>query len=278
VLSSDTYNTGSNSAFQFGWSQGQYDISHNWNSFVTLDFGAQDSSGSGTYLTQSNTWWSNSTIESFAEWFAYGYYKGANNGTSGHTLTLNVGTSNDGSVTDGGQGANWGSVVSTVANHVWSDNIIQGAIDVEAGYGPWAHVNNWEWGDSTGGGYHTSGKLLVDYGDAEGCPQYYTNTNYYCGNGYYTEDYYYLNWGWSPNLSQPEIYYDGCNGYANEPVQWADISWWGNSNGLGTLDFSASLSQNNCLSPDQSYTDLVNATKAAGVAWWPNYETQIVSH
>lgn len=282
VIPSDSLSSGSRSAFQFGWNQARADIAHNYSSFVTLDFGAQSAGGGGTYLTHSTTWWPYSHIEAFAEWFAYGYYRGANNGRSGHHLMLNLGTSNDGSVTDGYMGALWGSAVQAAANYVsdhgWSDVVIDGAIDVEAAWGPFTHVNGWEWGDSTGAGYvHRTGALLADFGDAEGCPQYFTSAKAYCGNGYWTWSYYYLSWGWHPNMAQPEIYFNGCHGYANQPVQWADISSWGRAKGLRPIQWDATLSQNQCLTPKQSWGALVWALGRAGVPFNPLYETWIVT-
>lgn len=282
VHATDTLHTGARSAFQFGYNQARADIAHRSNSFVTLDFGAQGPGGTGTYLPSTTTWWSNGHDEAYAEWFAYGYYRGANDGRSGHHVMLNVGTSNDGNVTNGRLGAIWGTSVQATATYVsrhgWSDVAVDGAIDIEAAWGPFAHVNGWEWGDSSGAGYaHRTRALLADYGDAEGCPQYYTHINAHCGNGYTTEDYYYLMFGWSPNMAQPEVYYNGCHRYANEPVQWADISSWGKTTGRRPIQWNATLSQGWCLAPSESYSALVNALGRAGVPFNPLYETWIVT-
>jgi hypothetical protein len=191
-------------------------------------------------------------------------------------LTLNIGTNNSGSTPTGKLGAIWGSVISWVANHAWSDDIVQGANDVES-WGTYAAFNNWEWGDSTGSGYAASKLMLVNFGSADGCPTFWTNGDYPCSSGFTTKHEYYASWGWSPNLAQPQIYYDGCDGYANQPVQWADISAWGAANNLGRIYSAASLSQNYCLSPDQSYSYLESALAHQGVNDTPSYETQIVT-
>jgi hypothetical protein len=278
----DTLHTGVHTAYNWGYNQARADSAQHRNSFVTLDFGAQGSGGAGTYLPSTTTWWSNAHDEAFAEWFAYGYYRGAGNGRSGHHVMLQLGTSNDGTVTNGRLGAIWGSTVQATANYVsrhgWSDVAIEGAIDVEAAWGPFAHVRGWEWGDSSGAGYaHRTHALLADYGDAEGCPQYYTSRNAYCGNGYWSQSYYRLVWGWSPNMAQPEIYYNGCHGYAKQAVQWADISAWGKATGRRPIQWDATLSQNRCLSPSGSYNALVGALRHAGVPYNPLFETWIVT-
>lgn len=277
----DTLHRGIHTAFNWGFNQARADRAHRHNSFVTLDFGAQGPRGAGTYLPGTVVWWSNARDEAFAEWFAYGYFRGSGNGRSGHHVMLQLGTSNDGSVTDGRLGGIWGSTVQTTANYVsrhgWSDVAIGGAIDVEAAWGPFAHVREWEWGDASGAGYaHRTHALLADYGDAEGCPQHQTKRNSYCGNGYWSQSYYRLAWGWSPNMAQPEIYFNGCHGYAKQAVQWADVSAWAKATGRRPIQWDATLSQNWCLSPSGSYHALVGALRHAGVPYNPLFETWIV--
>jgi hypothetical protein len=260
-----------------GCNQAHYDTSVQNESLVTLDFGAQTSNGAGTYLPSTVTYWSNGTDELYAEWFAYGYQDCSN---GDYYLELNVGTNNDGSVTNGNIGGIWGSLVQTVATNAsdwgYSNVSINGAIDAEAGYSSFADVDDWMWGDSSGTGYanHT-GALIADFGTADGCPSYYTSSNLDC-SGWYESDIYYLSWGWPASEAQPEIYYAG-NGYANQPIQWADISDVGAHCCGGEIYFWASLSQNSPLSPDESYSYLVDATSHQGVGDSPSYETQIVT-
>ncbi len=276
VASWDTNST----AQQLGCNQANYDKSVNANSFVTLDFGAQYYTGSGTYVPSTTIYWSNSTIEAYAENFAYGYQICG----SSHYLTFNVGTNNDGSVTDGALGADWGSLVQSVASNVsnsgYANVIVYGAIDAEAGYGPFAHLYGWEFGDSSGPGFASRfGGLISDFGSADGCPQsYYQDTNRVCSGDWYLSSDYEAAWGWSPNIANPEIYYDGCYGLANEPVQWANISDFGAHYGFGAIFFEGPLSQNYCLSPAQSYNDLVYSLNVDGAGVGPMpFLTQIVT-
>src|ERR1700677_3765910 len=107
VAPGDTYSRAQN----LGCEQAKFDNSHDVEGFVTLDFGAQRSNGAGTYLAGTAVYWPNSAIERYSLGFAYGYQECG----PSHVMILGVGTSNDGSVTDGKLGADWGTVVAAVA-------------------------------------------------------------------------------------------------------------------------------------------------------------------
>ena len=203
-------------AHGLGCNQAGWDNKRNTDSFVTLDFGAQNSNGSGTYLPSTTVFWGNGSIESYAESFAGGYQSCSPQ----HLMFLALGTSNDGPVVDGYTGFQWGDTVQAVANYGFGNVDIWGAIDAEAGFGPYAHVSNWEWGDGTGGGFEgVANNVISNFGSADGCPQYYAQwtSDYDCSGDWYLSSNYNVSWGWAPNIANPEIYYNGCSGYANQP-------------------------------------------------------------
>lgn len=263
-----------------GCNQARADNSLRVDSFVTMDFGAQRSNGAGTYLPSSTVYWPNGSDENYALWFAYGYQKCKPR----HQLILAIGTSNDGVVTDGALGADWGAVVQHVASVASRDGYasvaVQGAIDAEPGYGPFAHFEGWEFGDRSGKGYVSKTKALIsDFGSADGCPQPLGQyKNVLCSNGWYVSSEYDAIWGWAPNEGTPEIYFNGCYDYAEQANQWANISDWGKHYGRqGKVRFVGPLSQGFCLSPAQAWSDFNAALKKDGVADVMRFSTQIVT-
>lgn len=250
-----------------GCEQAKADDSNGRNSFVILDYGAQRKTGGGTYLAGTTVYWANSSDENYAVHFAYGYQSCGPR----HLLILAVGTSNDGAVTDGKLGAVWGDVVKTVAGDAsrdgYSNVAVQGAVDAEPGFGPFPHFQGWELGDSTGGGYVSQTKaLLDDFGSADGCPQKIADySNGKCQNGWTVADEYAAVWGWSPNEGSPEIYFDGCHKYGDQPNQWADISDYARHYGKGAIKFVGPLDQGNCLGPAQAWSEFQAALSRNGV-------------
>jgi len=275
-----SYDT-SSKAQSLGCSQAGFDNSHSADSYVTMDFGAQRSDGAGTFLASTSIFWSNSADETYALWFAYGYQSCS----PSHVLTLSIGTSNDGTVTDGALGADWGAAVASVASNASADGYsnvqIQGAVDAESGYGPFAHFQGWELGDSSGGGYVSRTKLLIsNFGDAAGCPQALGNyVNQVCSGDWHLSSEYDASYGWAPNLANPEIYYNGCNGFANQPNQWANISDYGKHYGsLGQIIFEGPLDNaGNCLTASQAWSDFQTALSGDGVINAMLYSTEIVT-
>ncbi|HLX38932.1 MAG TPA: hypothetical protein VKR42_00275 [Ktedonobacteraceae bacterium] len=65
-----------------------------------------------------------------------------------------------------------------------------------------------------------NGYDYLDFGSADGCPQYSDN-NGSCNNGWNQYDEWYVSWGATPALPTPEIYYDAL------ARQWAMISLYG---------------------------------------------------
>src|ERR1700691_5892892 len=216
-------------AQSLGCAQAASDNSSGADGFVTLDFRAQRANGAGTYLPLSTVFWSNAADEDYSLRFAFGYQKCSPR----HLLLLAIGTSNGGSVTDGALGADWGDVVQHVAmtasNSGYPNVAIQGAIDAEPGFGPFAHFKGWELGDKSGGGYVSTTKALISgFGSADGCPQNLgTYSNALCSNGWYLSSEYDAVWGWAPNEGTPEIYFNGCMDYAKQANQWANVSDYG---------------------------------------------------
>lgn len=263
-----------------GCNQAEFDNSHNVDSFVTMDFGAQRSNGAGTYLPGTIFYWANSTDAYYALRFLYGYQRCRPR----HVLILAVGTSNDGSVTDGALGAAWGGVVQDVADAARNDGyanvVVQGAVDAEPGFGPFAHFAGWELGDSSGGGYISETKTLIsDFGSADGCPQsigVYRDDR--CGNGWYMSSEYDAMWGWGPNEGTPEIYFNGCQRDANQPNQWANISDYGKHYGSqGKILFVGPLDQNSCLNASEAWSDFQTALNRDGVSDVMRFSTQIMT-
>lgn len=268
-------------AYTLGCNQGNYDGQVNQGSVVILDFGAQASNASGTYLPSTSTFWSNGTDEFYAANFAEGYQRC----NHGQVLTLAVGTNNDGSVTDGQLGAVWGSVVEAVANNAqqsgYANVSVAGADDWEAGFGPFAHLNGWVNGDSSGGGYVSTYSVpLYNYGSADGCPQNYGEyQNYLCTGDWYQSSNWDAAWGWGPSYSTPEIYYNGCNGYAAQDLQWGMISLEGAVYQGSRIQFTGPFtSAGTCESPVDAYIDLWNViNNNSQTAMTPFYLLQVTT-
>jgi len=248
-------------AYTLGCDQGNYDGQVNQDSVVILDFGAQTSDSSGTYLPSSSTFWSNGSDEFYAANFAEGY-QGCNHGK---VLTLAVATNNDGSVTDGHLGAVWGTVVQAVANNAQQSGYVNvsvaGAGDWEAGFGPFAHLNGWVNGDGSGGGYVSTYSVpLFDFGSADGCPQQYGQyQNIQCTGDWYQSSNWYAAWGWGPAYATPEIYYNGCDGNAAQDLQWGMISLEGAVYQGSEIPFTGPMtSAGTCDTPVDAYIDLWN--------------------
>lgn len=245
-------------AQKLGCEQARFDNWRNHGSFVILDFGAQRPNGKGTYLTGSTVFWTNAADENYALRFAYGYEECGPR----HVLILAAGTNNDGARTDGALGGVWGALVKAVARQAsargYSHVSVQGAMDAEPGFGPFQHFRAWEWGDNSGRGYVSRTRaLLDDYGSADGCAQKLGRiTALKCANGWNIPDEYNAVWGWPPNEGTPEVYFDGCHGYANQVNQWANVSAWGRRyQHKGMVRFVGPLDQGSCLSATASWRE-----------------------
>ncbi len=87
-------------------------------------------------------------------------------------------------------------------------------------------------------------------------------------------------WGWPPAFALPEIYYNGCNSYAVEDIQWGMISLRAVNNGTGPIYFSGSLASpsapGSCESPQGAYIDLWNViNNTPSTAMTPNFATSL---
>jgi hypothetical protein len=275
-----THTTGSTSstAYTWGCNQARADNSHNADSFVTLDFGAQTAGGGGTYLPGQTTYsFTNGTIENFGYWFAAGYqfcYPA-------HRMWVNIATNNS-RRTNGELGHVWGLVVQDIANfassHGYANVSIAAGNDIES-WGPYADISAWEWGTG-GGSYAATTRLLVsNYGSADGCPtSYHQYTEHTCAvsspnYNWPMSKYYWASWGWGPNLGNPEIYVSA------QSVQWANISDWGRHyNDANPIYFQGPLStpRSGYFTPSQSWAGLTNALNTEGVPSSMSYSTNIV--
>lgn len=131
IMTSDT-----NVAHTLGCNQGHFDagFSPPHTSLVVLDFGVQNSAGTGVVTTQGQPL-TNSQVESIAYYFSEGYWEC----TSTSLLTLGVGTNDaDPSYSDAtytALGKDWAQVVQTVIGDDSSLNgevRVWGANDLEA--------------------------------------------------------------------------------------------------------------------------------------------------
>ena len=228
-------------AATLGCNQGKYDGSHgNINSTVTLDFGGQNSTNTGTLLPFSNASVTYSSIEAYAEAFAYNYWSctGSNDQTS--QLTLALGTNNSAYYVNSAGGAAWAGVVNAVIgylnSHGYGQVVVWGGSDIEVSWNTYANTANWVSGYAS----HTSA-MYVDYGDAGGCPPYGS-----CNNGWTQYDVYMVAWGFPLAQAEPEIYYN------SQALEWGAVS-----NTQGRIQFWA---------PMDEY-DLDTSTLTSSQAW-----------
>lgn len=210
-----------------GCNQGTFDSQHNTNSLVFLDFGGQQSNGSGTLLTD-GTPVSNGTIESLAEAFALGYNVCANTSTD---LILAVGTNNSRYDVSYSGGQTWASVVRAVQNGTgYPDVAIWGGNDMEPSYSSWSNASGWISGYAA-----VDPAFYLDYGSADKCPSG-SSANGYCTNSWYQSDVYQAAWGATPAQSAPQIY------SLNDADQWGQIAAYGRSIG-STMQFQGPLDE-----------------------------------
>jgi len=200
----------SSQAYTLGYNQGKFDAGFNpvVDSEVVLDFGGPSGPGDGTL--------NYSAIESASEQFALGYYVGTG-ADSTSVVTLGLGTNNSADVTYN-DGVTWAHTVKAVANWVSANAgqaVIVGANDIEPGWSSFSAAKSWVQGFIAGGG-----SFYLNFGSADGCPQYSTG-NGGCANGWNQDDVYYVSWGAAPAFATPEIYYDFM------PRQWSMISLYG---------------------------------------------------
>jgi hypothetical protein len=241
-------------SYTWGCDMGKADASHSppVNSEVVLDFGGQLSNGSGTLMINGVTI-SNAQIEAVAEAFADGYWTctGSNDTTS--VLRLGIGTNNSYYDVSYSGGQTLANVVAAVQayNHSKgydSQVVMMGANDIEPGFGSASSAISWSQGFASVSGY-----LYLDYGSADGCPQYSSN-NGSCNNGWNQYDEWYVSWGSPPAIVSPEIY------YASMARQWAMISLYGAQYQGGAVQMQGPWDEydldTSTLTPAQAWSDL----------------------
>ncbi len=228
-------------ASTLGCNQGKYDAAHgNKNSTVTLDFGGQNSTNTGTLLPFSNTSVTYAQVETYAENFAYNYWSCAGPNDKTSQLTLALGTNNSAYYVNSAGGAAWAGVVNAVIgyldSHGYGQVVVWGGSDMELAWNTYSNTANWV------SGYQSrTSAMYVDYGDAAGCPPYGN-----CSNGWTQADVYNIAWGFPQAQAEPEIYYN------SQALEWGNIS-----NTVGRILFWA---------PMDEY-DLDSSTLTASQAW-----------
>ncbi|HLG77381.1 MAG TPA: hypothetical protein VKX46_13280 [Ktedonobacteraceae bacterium] len=212
--------TSTSSAYNLGCNQGTLDASFSppVNSEVVLDFGGQNSSGTGTLLIN-GTSITNAQIESVAEQFSSGYWNCTGNDSTSK-VTLGIGTNNSYYDVSSSGGNAWAQVISAVINSNKSSGydaqvVIDGANDMEPDFGSASGTIAWAQGYA-----NVFPAPYINYGSADGCPSS-SSANGSCNNGWNQYDVWYVSWGSPPAKPLPEIY------YSVQAQQWTMISLYG---------------------------------------------------
>lgn len=213
--------TSTSTAYTFGCDQGRADASFSppINSEVVLDFGGQLSDGSGALMTNGVSI-SNSQLESVTESFAQGYWDCTTVNDNTSIMHLAIGTNNSFFDVSFSGGQTWANEVATIQSFItaqgWNSQIVMlGANDIEPGFGDAPSAIAWAQGFAS-----ITGLLYLNYGSADGCPQF-TTGNGSCINGWNQFDVWYVSWGSPPAEPAPEIY------FLSQSRQWAMISLYG---------------------------------------------------
>jgi hypothetical protein len=211
--------TSTSTAYNLGCNQGHFDAGHgNINSEVVLDFGGQNSAGTGTLMINGVSI-SNGQIEAVAEQFSYGYWICTGSDTTS-VLKVGLGTNNSYYDVSSSGGHTWANVVAAVRSYNHShgyDTQVNagGANDIEPSWNSWSATKAWIDGYAA-----VDPAYYLNYGSVDGCPSG-SASNGGCNNGWNQYDVWYASWGSPPAFPTPEIYY-GVNAQ-----QWAMISLYG---------------------------------------------------
>jgi hypothetical protein len=241
-------------AYSLGCNQGNTDRDEgDINSEEYIDFGVQIAGYQNEMIDGDNI--SDASIEADAEQFANGYYSCTGSDASS-TLTLGIGTNNDG---NGGSayGETWAQIVNAVSSWV-IDNAGQvtviGADDIEPNYQAPATTMAWESGFAA----NTTAEYL-NIGSADGCPESSSN-NGSCNNGWDQYDVWYLAYGAAPATVAPEIYVSG------QGLEWAELCEYGVQSQGGPILFQGPLDDNafdsSYYTSSQAWSDLLNDLNA----------------
>jgi probable HAF family extracellular repeat protein len=163
-----------------------------------------------------------SEIESAVQSFLSGYY--TCHGSSNASLTVAVGTSNNGKFVTPEHGSAWGQMIARlndyVSNSGWTNRLsVVGASDMELGWNSPATTRGWVDGFAL-----TPNVKYINYGDAQGCPNKGTGP---CAKHYnWTQgDVQYISWDNSASFGPvPEIYYNVPPARPHNALQWANLA------------------------------------------------------
>ncbi|MGH3070001.1 MAG: hypothetical protein ACRDND_08885 [Streptosporangiaceae bacterium] len=185
-----------------------------------LDFGAQTGNGTETLTPRGqNATLTSGDIHLVAEEFADGFALCADEleiiPIQTAYLQLFLGTNTSGATPTAAYGQTWGnSIVAPVETYATHNDggwvSVAGASDIETEFSTPASAQAWVtgYGNSHGG-------LMLDYGDAGGCPP----AGATCNNGWTQADVIQVAWGDTPSVPAPEIYSD-----ANSPLNTGDVN------------------------------------------------------
>ncbi len=240
--------TSTTTAYNLGCNQGNFDKSFSppINSEVVLDCGQHYY---GNVYMLSGITITHAQVQAITEAFAQGYWV-CTGSDSTSILTLGIGINNYGIWVTYANGQTWANDVAAIQSynqsHGYSSQVgMMGAGDLEPGWNSYSVTNSWVQGFSSVKGYD-----YLDFGSADGCPQYSDN-NGSCNNGWNQYDEWYVSWGALPALPTPEIYYDAL------ARQWAMISLYGAQYQHATVYMQG---------PWDEY-DLDNSTLTSSQAW-----------
>jgi hypothetical protein len=213
--------TSTSTAYTFGCDQGRADASFSppINSEVVLDFGGQLGDSSGALMINGVSI-SNSQLEAVTEAFAQGYWDCTTTNDNTSVMHLAIGTNNSFADISFAGGQAWVNEVAAIQAFITSKGfdsqiVMLGANDLEPGFGDAPSAIDWANGFAS-----VSGFLYLNYGSADGCPQFSAD-NGSCINGWNQFDVWYVSWGAVPAEPAPEIY------FLTQSRQWAMISLYG---------------------------------------------------
>ena len=185
-----------------------------------LDFGAQTGNGTETLTPRDqNVELTSGEIHTVAEEFANGFALCADEleviPIQTAYLELFLGTNTSGATPTAAYGQTWGnSIVTPVETYAANNDggwvTVAGANDIETGFSAFAPAQAWVTGYT-----NSSGGLMLDYGDAGGCPPAGST----CSNGWTQDDVIQVAYGDTPSVPAPEIYSD-----ASSPLNTGDIN------------------------------------------------------
>lgn len=238
-----------------GQNQGSSDQSGGYPSRVTvLDFGAQQSDGSGSVLPGGGGNVTTAQIKGLAETYASNWF--VFTGSDDFTFnTIVIGTNNSiGSSVTSSNGTVWADMVDSL--NTWASNnaytgqlSFHGGMDIEPSWGGTSSATNAiAWSNAYNSA--SAGGFMYDFGSADGCPQT-THTNGSCNNGWSQKKIYNVSYQTPDALPLPEIYGSG------QVSEWTQISWYVHLN-FGSYQISGPLNEHEADSSTYDHTQAWN--------------------